>query len=119
MYVCVSTQQLGGSGGGPQEFFFCNLEAVRLFLRAFMGQNDALRRPDNRGSHAYISTFPAYHALQHWFQLPNCSLILQATPFVVEACEIKHSFGRTESALESWEDSEEIFLHCLQPSCKF
>ena len=105
--VCKHTTARGVGRVAPRNFFlqFRSCEIV------FMGRSDALRRPDNRGSHAYISTFPAYHALQHWFQLPNCSLILQTTPFVVEAYEIKHSFGRTESALESWEDSEEIFLH--------
>ena len=59
----------------------------------------------------HISTFPVYYSLQHWFQLPNHSLIFQATPFADENSKINRSFGRTESCWE--EDSEEIILHCL------
>ena len=30
---------------------FCNLKAMRLLLRPFMGQYDASQRPDDRVSH--------------------------------------------------------------------
>ena len=59
----------------------------------------------------HISTFPVYYSLQHWFQLPNHSLIFQVTPFADENSKINCSFGRTECCWE--EDSEEIILHCL------
>ena len=41
-------------------------------------------------------------------------LISQVTPFADESCETNCSLRRTESCWE--EDSEEILLHCLQPS---
>ena len=49
--------------------------------------------------------------------LPGFSfpLILQVTPFADEVFEIHLEVGRMESCWE--EDSEEILLHCLQPSC--
>ena len=50
--VCVSAQQLGGSGGMPPQKIFWNLEAMGLLLRPFLGQNDASRRPDDRVLHA-------------------------------------------------------------------
>ena len=50
--ACVSRQQLGGSGGMPPPENFWNLEAMRLLLRPFLGQNDASRRPDDRVLHA-------------------------------------------------------------------
>ena len=51
-FACVSTQEVGGSGGMPPHKIFGNLEAMRLLLRPFLGQNDASRRPDDRVLHA-------------------------------------------------------------------
>ena len=42
---------------------FWKLEAMRLLLRPFLGQNDASRRPDDRVLHAQISTISAHCAM--------------------------------------------------------
>ena len=46
--TCVSMQQLGGACPTRN---FLNLEAMRLLLRQFLGQNNASRRPDDRVLH--------------------------------------------------------------------
>ena len=68
---------------------------------------------DNRLPHAQISTFAAHCTLEHWFQLPNHSLSLQATPFVDEAFKTIH-LRKWKAVVEGM--GEEILSHCLQPS---
>ena len=83
----ISTLVTGVWGHAPPENFW-NLEAKRLPLRPFLGQCNAPRRPGH-------------------------SLILQATPFVDEACKtiIIH--------LEEQKGVGRVLSHCMQPSCKF
>ena len=58
-------------GNAPQEDAQ-NLVAMRLLLRAFLGQNNASRWPDEEfHMHEYPSTFPAHRTQWHWFQLPD------------------------------------------------
>jgi len=64
-----------------------------------------------------MSTFLAHYASQHWFQLPNHSLISQAPLFTDEACETNYLLERCwEKDPEDLENLEEIRL---QPSCWF
>ena len=90
--ACVSTQELGGSGGmpPPPQENFGNLESMRLLLRPFLGQNDAYRRSDDSFTsvHEHLPVAPYSTA---WFWLSDRSLISQATPFA------DRSVGRTEN----------------------
>ena len=67
--ACVSTQQLGGSGGMPPPDNFWNLEAMRLLLRPFLGQNDASRRQSFTCMNIYPFC-PLRHIALHGFGFP-------------------------------------------------
>ena len=51
----------------PQKFFL-NLGAMRLFLRPFLCQYDACRRPEDRVSHECHS---AHCVVHHWCRLSD------------------------------------------------
>ena len=80
--------QGGGGKGG------LNLEAIKSFLRPFLGQKlcfSKARQQTSTCMNNYLSC-PLHH-LQHLFWLPDGSLILQATPFIDEVCKANHSLG--------------------------
>lgn len=81
--ACISTQQLAIWGILPQKLFaFRDHEIVS---ETIFGSKQWL-------PHAWITTFPAHHVVEHWFRHPNCLLISKTTlAFADEGCETNPS----------------------------
>ena len=95
--VCVSAQQLGGSGGTlPPE----NLGAMRLLLKLFLGQYNASRRPDNRVSYVNIYPFCPLHCTPLVSVSINCSLITQAHLSQMRLVKLQSLAWKNEKLLE-------------------
>ena len=92
----------------------CNLGAMRLLLRPYLGQYDAFRRPDDRVSHECHS---AHCVVLRWCRFPIQSTYRpKATPFAGKDCEINRSLVRTKSC---WKTRGTVLSHCAQSSRKF
>ena len=76
----------------PSENFFI----MRSLLSNFQAKAMLLGgHADVRVLHAWISTFPAYRAVQDWFQVPNHLLVLQMRVVrLIVYCEWKLLEGR-------------------------
>ena len=87
--ACVGTLQLGwGRDGGMLPQKFLEFRGYEIASETILGQTMLLGGLTTRVSHTWISTLSAHCVVQHWFRLPDRSLISQATPgFIDEACE--------------------------------
>ena len=89
--MCKHATARGVWGHAPPENFW-NLEAMKLLLRPFLGQNNASRRPETEFyMHEHLPFLPVAPYSTAWFRLSDRSLISQATPFA------DRSVGRTEN----------------------